>query len=134
MKSVDPAKANHHFRRAEVFFASIRLLLSDRDYAAAVPLLAVHGAISLTDAVLIKYSRKRSSDQDHRTVAKYLRNLCHSKNVSNDGVRRLESLLERKTDYAYGDNVLTLDEVKLAATNATRYQTWIYTTFPDVAH
>lgn len=77
MKDVDRAMMVHHLSRAESFFSGMRFLSDDLDtYAAAVALLAVHGAISLTDAVLVAYTGRRVREQNHRALAGFLEKLA----------------------------------------------------------
>ncbi|HEY2585607.1 MAG TPA: hypothetical protein VGI81_07580 [Tepidisphaeraceae bacterium] len=124
----------HHRSRAESFASGMKFLSDDLDtYAAAVALLAVHGAISLTDAVLIGYSGRRSKEQDHRAASALLEKLCHARRVDGSGLKHLVWLLARKTNFAYGDRRVDRSEVKAAVLMAERFQAWVYRTFPEVA-
>jgi hypothetical protein len=134
MKLVDRIKMLHHRARAESFIDGVKFLADDlATYAATVALLAVHGAISLNDAVLVGCLGKRSNEQDHRAASKLLETLCNDRKADKDGVRHLVWLLSRKTDFAYGDRVILDSEVKSAVTTLQRFQAWVYRTFPEVS-
>jgi hypothetical protein len=134
MKNVDKSRMAHHRSRADAFFETMDLVSDDPStYGPAVPLLAVHTAISYTDAVLVGHGAGRSSDQDHKAVVKPIRELCNKLGLSTDGLKHLIWLLSRKSDFAYGDKPITLEEVQLAATKAERYQAWVYQSFPTIS-
>lgn len=134
MKQVDRVMMAHHRSRAESFLSGMKFLSDDlTTYAAAVALLAVHGAISLADAVLIGYQGRRSREQDHRTAAIFLEKLCNSRRADRSGLKHLIWLLARKTDFSYGEQRFNQSEVKSAVLTAERFQAWIYRTFPEVA-
>jgi len=112
----------------------MKLIQDDKDYAEAVPLLAVHSAISLADAILVGLSGKRGSDTNHRDTIEALRQLCTSKKRSCDGLQHLSWLLANKTELVYGDKRLDPDtQVKMAGFRAERFATWAYKTFPEIA-
>src|SRR3569623_1823052 len=127
MKPVSREKMVHHRSRAESFIRGMKFLADDlATYAPTVALLAVHGAISLNDAVLVGCTGKRPREQDHRASSKSLRELCNDRKVDAEGVKHLNWLLDRKTDISYGDRVITHNEVKSAATTVQRFQAWVY--------
>jgi hypothetical protein len=133
MKAVDRAKLTVHLQRARSLFGAMQLLVDEpQTYGPAICLLAVHSAISLSDAILIAYTGKRSIDQNHRFAAKPLRALCHTMKADDDGIKHLAWLVGRKTDFSYGDRPVSDDEVRHAAQTTERYQAWVHKTFPDL--
>jgi len=134
MKIIDATKMLHHRNRAESFFDTMRFIEDDISvYGSAVTLLAVHSAISLADAVLSGYTGQRSKAENHRAASTPLKELCRKNKVPADGISHFEWLLERKTDFAYGDRAIALDDIKQAALKAERFHSWIYKTFPELA-
>jgi len=123
----------HHRDRADSFLRTIQLVGADPDYIEAVPLLAVHSAISLADAILIVCTEQRASDVNHRETLKALQALCAAGQRNSDGLQHLSWLLRRKTDLSYGDDRLDLDgDIKAARLHAERFAAWAYTTFPEI--
>ncbi|MGA7078793.1 MAG: hypothetical protein ACLPZJ_12770 [Terriglobales bacterium] len=112
----------------------MKLIQDDKDYAEAVPLLAVHSAISLADAILVGLTGERGSDRNHRETVGALQQLCASKRKTRDGLTHLSWLLENKTELIYGDTRLDPDtQIKSATLHAERFVAWAYKTFPEIA-
>ena len=115
----------------EILARSLTLELGT--YKHAVVLLAVHASISFADAVLIACLGQRSRDQDHTAAIRDLRALCRTRRIDEKGIAHFSWLLQRKTDFSYGDHPLSgHTEVQLAIVNAERFQTWVYRTFGEV--
>ena len=135
MKDVDRIRMVHHRTRAKAFFDAMRLVSDDLpSYGEAVALLAVHSAISLSDAVVVAMIGARSNAQDHVAASKPLETLCQKKRLDRSGIKHLSWLLHRKTRFAYDDDVVVYAEIKLAAIAASRFRAWVYRTFPEVAY
>ena len=67
MKNVDPIRTQVYLRRSDCFFSAMLFLADDLEaYDAAVALLAVHGVISLNDAVQVAMTGKRSKYETTR--------------------------------------------------------------------
>jgi hypothetical protein len=134
MKNVPKDRMPHHRDRAEKFFHTMKLIQDEKDYAEAVPLLAVHSAISLADAILVGLTGERGSDRNHRETVNALQQLCASKERSSDGLKHLQWLLANKTELIYGDKRLDPDtQVKNAGLHAERFAAWAYPAFPEIA-
>lgn len=134
MKNVPKDRMPHHRERADKFFLTMKLIQDDKGYAEALPLLAVHSAISLADAILVSLTGKRGSDRNHRETVEAMQHLCASKKRNCDGLKHLSWLLTNKTELIYGDKRLDPDtQVKNAGLHAERFAAWAYTTFPEIA-
>lgn len=106
------------------------LLLADgmEAYDAAVGLLAVHGAISLNDAIQVAVSGSRSKYTNHAQTIADLKRICRlNRIVSTGGVVHLTWLLSHKTAMSYGDRRFT--DSGLARDKAERFRTWAFGTF-----
>jgi hypothetical protein len=134
MKKVDRQQAGCHRDRAESFRAGMNLLADDlSSYGNAVALLAVHTAISIADAVLVACTGERSNERDHRSVLRPLRALCGFRRKDQAGIKHFAWLISQKTDFAYGDRRLNLEnDVKLARVKAERFIAWAYLSFPEI--
>lgn len=93
-------------------------------YASAVGLLAVHCAISFSDAVLISLTGKRSRTQDHGQAIAAITRACRKAKVSTDGIKHLAKLVGAKTDVAYGDRAVEDERVEVFFESARRFQAW----------
>ena len=134
MKAVDRIRVLHHRDRAESFISAMKFLADDlATYKHAVVLLAVHASISFADAVLIACLGQRSRDQDHTAAIRDLRALCRTRRIDEKGIAHFSWLLQRKTDFSYGDHPrYGHTDVQSAMLNAERFQTWVYRTFGEV--
>jgi hypothetical protein len=134
MKIVSKNRMPHHRDRAEVLFRTLLLVADDPSYSAAIPLLAVHTAISLADAILIGCFGRRGKDTNHRESLDSLALLCRERKRDLSGLKHLIWLLARKSDLVYGDRDLNRDsDVKAAFLHAERFVAWAYATFPEIA-
>ncbi len=134
MKAVSRDKVVHHRSRADAFLNSMKLVSAEQRLSKAVPLLAIHSAISLADAVLIETIGKRSSDRNHLESVKELTKVCSERRRDPAGIDHLKWLLSRKTDLVYGDKRLDSDnDIKGSILRAERFAGWVYNNFPEVA-
>lgn len=109
------------------------LLLAEdlQAYDAAVALLAVHGVISLNDAVQVALTGKRSKHQNHAQTVSDLQGICRINGImSTGGIAHLRWLLSQKTAISYGDRRYT--DTALARDKAERFRTWAHSTFKEV--
>jgi len=134
LNSRDPALTQHYVQKADHFFHAMRLLSDDMSaYASSVALLAVHSSISLSDAIAVGVTGKRSKSDDHKRAAIDLQNLCKASKVADrKGVQHLSWLLAWKTDVAYGEKRLDRIFLLAARDKAERFQAWAYNNFKEV--
>ncbi len=134
IKRVSRLYAAVYLKRHEAYFQGMQFLALEPDtYGDAAALLAVHSAISLTDAILVAYKGQRSISQDHSESWKLLRQLCHERNVTGDGLARYRRLIARKTDISYGERRLNLtSDIQWAQLEAERFTDWALENFEEV--
>src|SRR5439155_21773427 len=107
MNTQDRTKVRHYRDRADWFFRTMVFCAEDRQsaespYWNSVGLLAVHSAISLSDAILAA-NGLRCSAEDHKAAAELLEKICREMARDWSGVKHFRALLSRKSDFAYGD-------------------------------
>lgn len=93
-------------------------------YASAVALLAVHSAISFSDAVLIRLTGQRSRSKDHRKTIDAITDACKKAKIQTGGVKHLDKLVSAKTDISYGDREVDEQTVNVLYLAAGRFQAW----------
>ncbi len=96
-----------------------------KTFAAAVALLAVHSAISYSDAVILRLGGKRPKSENHRDAITELKRACTHKKIDYRlGIRQFEKLLGAKSDISYGSDVITDEKVVALCTAAERFEAW----------
>lgn len=101
-------------------------------YGPAVGLLAVHGGIALTDAVLVAEEGARSKKDDHGIAAKSLEKLCSARRLDGGGIKHLRAL-SNNTRFSYDDGEVRDAELKWAKLKMEQFFKWVYRTFPELA-
>jgi len=91
-------------------------------YASAVGLLAIHSAISFSDAVLLRLTGQRSHSHNHQKAAEVITKACKKAKISADGVKHLERLVSAKSDVAYGDKEVDEQRIEFLYVAAGRFQ------------
>jgi len=124
-------KVVHFLNRAQQFLDGMGQLKEGKGNAAA--LLAVHSAISFSDAIRMHFTGQRGRGDDHSEAATALRNLCLARHADASGIKHLSWLLGKKTLIAYGDDRLDPTAHLCAAfLSAERFAAWVHRTFPEV--
>ena len=113
------------YRRATQLASAMRLCRDDLPaYASAAALLAVHSAISYSDAVLIGLIGKRPRGEDHRQAVVALKRACAAAKIDQQGISHLQALLSVKTGISYGDQLIDNVRIEALCNSAERFQTW----------
>jgi hypothetical protein len=115
-----------YHRRARQLAGAMKLCQDGMSaYASAAALLAVHSAISYSDALLIGLGGARPRGENHREAISALRLVCTGAKIEPRGIAHLQKLLSAKTDISYGEK--PVNEVRIAALcdAATRFETWV---------
>jgi hypothetical protein len=114
-----------YYRRAAQLASAMRLCRDDLSaYGYAAALLAVHSAISYSDAVMIGLIGKRPRGEDHRQAIIALKRACAGAKIDQRGISNLQALLSVKTDISYGDQVIDNVRIEALCDAAERFQTW----------
>jgi hypothetical protein len=115
--------------RARDFLKGMTLLQDDAEYRYSSALLAIHGAISYSDALRVGLGDTGTSSDNHQNAATELRKqLMLRKYDRQQGISRLEKLLRRKTTIAYSGDSVSEQEVKSIIQQAERFAVWAETT------
>lgn len=134
MENRSPLLTTHYRDKSDHFLEGMRLLADDiATYRTSIGLLAVHGAISLNDAILAGITGGRSKAEDHSEAARELERICTELKIEEkQGIRHFSTLLARKTHIAYGDQRIDDDYVKSVVERAERFVNWAYNHFREV--
>ena len=134
MKNLNPAATQQYVEKANHFLQGMKLLNDDvGNYRSGVGLLAIHSAISLSDAICMGLTGRRGKYQDHAQAARQLSRLCASKRISNtQGVEHFKWLLGQKNAVAYEHRRFDDDSVWLAVDKAEKFNAWAYNYFKGI--
>jgi hypothetical protein len=129
-----PTVVLHFQRRANNFHRTANdLTLLDRSaYAPAIGLLSVHACIALTDALLVSVGQKQAKPDDHGEAARRLRAWCSATQVPEGAIKHFEWLLDKKSRFSYGREIVGDDELLLAKVKKDQFFAWASMTFPLV--
>lgn len=114
----------HHDRALQLADAMNLCHDGMESYASAVALLAVHSAISFSDAVLIRLTGKRSYSKNHRKAIDAITRACKKAQIEVGGIKHLDKLVSAKTDVSYGDKGVDKQAVNALYVAAGRFQAW----------
>ncbi len=134
MKNVSPVATKKYIEKADHFLKGMDLLYGDpQHYRTGIGLLAIHSAISLSDAIAMGLTGKRGKYQDHGHAASALEKLCTANKISDKkGIAHFKWLLGRKNVVAYQSDRFDDSSVKIAVDKAQRFNVWAYTQFKEV--
>ena len=114
-----------YHRRARQLAGAMKLCQDGMpEYASAVALLAVHSAISYSDALLIGLGGKRPRGENHREAITALKRVCTGAKIEQQGIAHLQKLLSAKTDVSYGEKPVSEVRITALCDAATRFETW----------
>lgn len=102
-----------------------RLMDDVASYKSAVALLAVHSAIAFNDAVSEKLSGTVHKGQDHSTASSKTKLACVKNKIDTSGIKHLEYLLSKKTEYSYS-GIVDQETAAYAADKAEKFSNWTY--------
>ena len=114
-----------YHRRATQLADAMKLCQEDLSaYGSAAALLAVHSAISYSDAVVIGLWGVRSRGEDHREAITALKRACTGAKIDHQGIVHLQRLLSAKTDISYGEKQVESDWIITLCIAAERFEAW----------
>jgi hypothetical protein len=114
-----------YYRRAAQLADAMKLCQEDLPaYASAAALLAVHSAISYSDALLIGLGDTRPHGENHREAVTALKRACTRAKIDQQGVGHFQRLLSVKTDVSYGEKRIDHETVAVLCVTAERFRVW----------
>lgn len=121
---VDSRSSVYHSRAVQLAGA-MKLCQDDLSaYASAAALLAVHSAISFSDALLMGLGGARPRGENHQEAVAALKRACSVKKIEHQGIPHLQKLLSAKTDVSYGEGRVDDQRVLALCIAAERFQVW----------
>jgi hypothetical protein len=122
---MDEVSFTVYYRRATQLADAMKLCRDDLSaYASAAVLLAVHSAISYSDAVLIGLGGTRPRGENHREAVTALRRACNRAKVDQHGIAHYQKLVSTKTDISYGEKRVQDERVEALCITAERFRVW----------
>jgi len=115
----------HHRHRANDFFDGVLLLRGDPAYRYSAALLAIHAAISYSDALRTALGDEDLLAEDHFRAVQSLNTLLTANNLQDrNGLRHLSYLIAKKSLVAYRNERLDQADAESLITKAERFLTW----------
>jgi hypothetical protein len=119
------ARFTIYHRRGAQFASAMKLCQDDLpSYASAAALLAVHSAISYSDALLIGLGNARPRGENHQEAITALKRACTVARIDHQGIAHLQRLLSVKTDISYGEKQADDERITALCIAAERFQVW----------
>lgn len=113
------------YRRATQLADAMKLCQDDLSaYGSAAALLAVHSAISYSDAVLVGLGGSRPRGENHRQAVAALRRACTNARIDHRGIAHFQSLISAKTDISYGEQTVDNERNGALCVAAERFRVW----------
>lgn len=120
------ARFTAYYHRAMQLADAMKLCKDDlSSYSSAAVLLAVHSAISYSDALLIGLGGVRPRGENHREAVIALKRACTGARIDHQGIAHLQKLLSAKTDISYGEKPVDSERVTALCIAAERFQVWV---------
>jgi hypothetical protein len=114
-----------YHRRAAQLADAMKLSQDDLPaYASAAALLAIHSAISYSDALLVGFSGTRPRGENHQEAVAVLKRACTKAKIEQQGIKHFQSLVSAKTDISYGEMRVDDERVAKLCITAERFQVW----------
>lgn len=119
---VDKTQYLNYQKKAEEFYRA--MLHAEKDaHWNAVGLNAVHSAISSSDALLVKFSGRRSISNDHMVAVDIMRQNLKLKDMS-DKINTLKRILAKKSLVEYDSILFTRNNAMDIMKQAERFYLW----------
>jgi hypothetical protein len=114
-----------YYRRATQLADAMKLCQDGLSaYASAAALLAVHSAISYSDALLIGLGGTRPRGENHREAITALKHACTRAKIDQQGIGHFQKLLSVKTYVSYGEKQVDDEKVEALCITAERFRVW----------
>jgi hypothetical protein len=118
-------QVQHYIRRATDFLEGMKLTRTDEPYWNSSALLAIHSAVSYSDALRVGLGDQKLAADDHNKAADALQNVLPSKTPGDQtGLAHFRYLLSKKHLVTYGDRRLEHTDYETLFTRAERFAQW----------
>ena len=125
-KRVDKSRAPQYAETGRVFLESAQALADVADdgapYGNAIALLAIHAAISYSDALTIAFGELKSADE-HTKAADTLRSVLGSR-LPTDQVKSFRTILQEKDAVSYQGTYYTLADGRKLLKRSRTFCAW----------
>ncbi len=120
------AEVEHYIQRAKDFLEGGRLMAEDASvYRHSAALLAIHSAISYSDALRTGLGDTELAADDHRKAALSLQKLLRARKFENQtGLTQFDYLVSQKTNIAYGNKRLADGVLDKIVASAQKFAIW----------
>ena len=123
---MDVVIIEQYIRRAADFYAGMELTRDDELYANSAALLAIHSAISYSDALRVSLGDDRLSADDHQAAVNSLDTLLSAKSFSDStGLAHLRFLVAKKSLVSYGTKRNDVNTYRQIILKAERFASWV---------
>ena len=120
--AVDKSQYLNYMKKAEEFYKAM-LYAEKSEYWNAVGLNAVHCAISISDALLVRFSGTRSISSDHMVVVDILKQNLNIKDIANK-TKALQRILAKKSLIEYDSITFSKNDAMEISRQAERFYLW----------
>jgi hypothetical protein len=118
-------QVEHYLKRAADFSYVVLVLRGDESHRNSSALLAIHAAISYSDALRAGLGDVKLGVDDHSKAADALKRVLALKVVDDEtGLGHLRYLLSNKSLVAYGDQRINAKDFEMLFTKAERFVAW----------
>jgi hypothetical protein len=118
-------RVQHYIQRATDFLEGMKLTRMEKSYWNSSALLAIHSAVSYSDALRVGLGDESLSNEDHRKAADALLKILPSTDASHStGLTHFRFLLARKHLVTYGNRRLEHTDYEALFTHAERFAGW----------
>ena len=122
-RNVSKTEAKAYLDKGEQFLRTMKEAVKNKDWD-AVGLNAIHGAMSVNDALLGTRHGIRPSSPNHGDAAVLLSQYEKSEDAKKNA-NRLDRMIRKKKLVEYEGRKLTKSEATVLATDAERFFTWV---------
>ena len=118
-------RVQHYIQRATDFLEGMKLTRGDEPYWNSSALLAIHSAVSYSDALRTGLGDQKLSADDHNKAADALQKILSSRTSGDQtGLAHFRYLLSKKHLVTYGDRRLEHTDYEALFTRAERFAQW----------
>ncbi len=117
-------RVQHYIQRATDFSSGMKLLSNEPEYWNSAALLAIHSAISYSDALRTGLGDENLSNSDHSRAADLLQQKLPSWVEDLKGIRHFRKLLSKKSDLEYDKWRPSATDSNDLVTAAIRFEIW----------